>query len=175
MTPEAMADVRTASVPIMRRAGESRRHAERRAALMALHCLMPGAVLGHNPDGSPFITGEPGLHLSITHSRALAAVAVCPRPVGIDAEQPRPQLLHTAPRWLTPAEWRRIRGRLPLLAVAWTVKEAVYKAHLTPGLPLQAIETSPDGRTATAGGTTYAIHTYWRGGHAVTTAIPIVP
>ena len=76
--------------------GCGRREAERIATRRIL-CDMLGhdAQPGHTPAGAPTL---PGFHISISHSRLLAAVALDPvRPVGIDVEEYRPTLETCAP------------------------------------------------------------------------------
>ena len=111
----------------------TRREAERAAVAALLEHALPGAVLSHTADGAPVIEGGP--YISISHSRTHAALAVCSgAPVGIDIETQRAQLARVAPRVLSEAEMA-VYGVSPEgLLQAWTLKEALYKAALTPGL-----------------------------------------
>ena len=118
----------------------SRREAEREASLLlARRVAGPDAVIHHYSDGAPFIPGFSG-HISLTHCRSLAAIAVSSSPhIGIDAEIWRPQLIRVAPKFLSPSELPYWSASPLRLLFAWTVKEAVYKAARTPGLPLHSI------------------------------------
>lgn len=146
----------------------------RSAALRALRRLDPRiAGVGHYPDGAPMPMDEAGrelqgVYISISHSHRLAAAAISDRPVGIDIEQPRQQLTRVATRFLTPEQLAGLRMRLPMLAIGWTVKEAVFKLARTPGLSLTDISLDteshlPDGRP-------YSISSVWLRGHALTVA-----
>ncbi len=114
--------------------GCGRREAERIATRRIL-CDMLGhdAQPGHTPAGAPTL---PGFHISISHSRLLAAVALDPvRPVGIDVEEYRPTLENVRSRFTTDEELALISSPPPQhpnsptspLLLAWTSKEAIYK------------------------------------------------
>lgn len=137
-------------------AASSRREAE----LKAESLLLPGAAIVHDGHGAPAIEGSTE-YLSISHSRTHLAVAICPdMPVGIDIETPRRQLNAVGRRVLSDAELEAYGHDENGLLRAWTLKEALYKAALTPGLdfrtgirlPLgvdatEACVELPDGRT----------------------------
>ena len=114
--------------------GCGRREAERIATRRIL-CDMLGhdAQPGHTPAGAPTL---PGFHISISHSRLLAAVALDPvRPVGIDVEEYRPTHENVRSRFTTDEELALISSPPPQLPnsptspllLAWTSKEAIYK------------------------------------------------
>lgn len=95
-------------------------------------------VIGHDIIGAPYIAGCE-THISISHCADCVVIAVNETSVvGVDAEVWRPQLLRVAARFLTPAEAALPMSRAALLR-AWTVKEAVYKAAMMPGLSFQNI------------------------------------
>ncbi|MCM1336641.1 MAG: 4'-phosphopantetheinyl transferase superfamily protein [Candidatus Amulumruptor caecigallinarius] len=104
------------------------------------------ATLNHDPDGRPQLTGVPldasdPLHISLSHSRTEAVLAVCDMmPVGIDIESWRPALRTTLAKWLTPAERAYINTDAELLR-AWTAKEAMFKALPAPQ-PVSLLEVS---------------------------------
>lgn len=112
----------------------------------------PGRALAHHPDGAPYIVGSE-LHISISHTRRECVLAVCDKPVGIDIETARDQLVRVAGKFLAPGEHPEMtpQGLLPY----WTAKEAVYKCARTPGLGLTEIEVNGD--TATARGSRYRL------------------
>lgn len=131
ITERIFGDVRVLVCPLP--AEGSRREAEKAAVARLLEYALPGAVLAHTPHGAPIVAGGP--FISISHSRTHAALAVCAAaPVGIDIETMRGQLPRVAPRVLSDAEMA-VYGVSPEgLLQAWTLKEAIYKAALTPGL-----------------------------------------
>lgn len=128
----------------------SRREAEQQASLtLAQRIAGPDAVIEHYSDGAPYIPGFSG-HISLTHCSPLAAIAVSSSPhIGIDAEIWRPQLQRIAHKFLSPAQIPYWSASLLRLLFAWTIKEAVYKAARTPGLPLHNI-TLPSPATLSA-------------------------
>ena len=88
-------------------------------------------ALDHDVHGAPLLVGSP-LHISISHSRHFAAIALHPHlRIGIDIEEPRgEQLAKVKTRFVHPDD-------PPIdLLTAWTIKEAVYKAAGIPGLSL---------------------------------------
>lgn len=104
--------------------------------------------LGHYPDGAPFLYSSDS-RISITHCRGLLAIAtLAPTPdidlsaynpvtaLGIDAERSdRSQVLRLRERFLNEAELAAIPAEdLTANVMAWTVKEACYKAARTEGL-----------------------------------------
>lgn len=114
--------------------------------------LGPGTVIGHHPDGAPFIEGRDDLHISISHSATHAAVSLSRDPLtGIDTETSRDQLERIKTRYLSAAELNRFTTRRELLT-AWCIKEAAYKAARISGLDLRdGISIDPDTHTVTAG------------------------
>lgn len=98
--------------------------------------------------------------ISITHSRDLVAVAVAPAGchVGVDAENTGRdrQLRRVAPRFLSPDQLPLWGATPESLLRAWTIKEALYKAALISGLPLEVIPlpgdpAAPDAEVVLAG------------------------
>lgn len=131
--------------------GDTRREREQSAVRgLLVEAFGPGAQLGHTPEGAPYIIGVGDVHISISHCADMAVLVVSDRPIGVDVETLRPQLRKVASRFLSPEEALR-NPDLPTLMALWTIKEAVYKAALTPGLPLTSITTNPAMTEATAG------------------------
>lgn len=130
-----------------------------------------GVKLLHEPDGSPLLGGSP-LHISISHSRRYAAIALHPDcRIGVDIEEPRDeQLNRIAERFLAPAELPLWRGRL---LAAWTCKEAVYKAAGTPGLALGTIDLTKPGVASLPDGRRFALHTVETPEYTLTSALPL--
>lgn len=141
-------------MPIPEHAQGHRRLAERHAVGHLLSALGYSIDnLTHTPDGAPCL---PGCFISISHSRAIAVVAINhSRPIGIDAEEYRPTLQRVKSKFLSEAE-SQWAGPTELLRL-WTVKEAVYKRAGQRGLAFTAIDTHPTWAKACAGGNTYVI------------------
>ncbi|MDE7403139.1 MAG: 4'-phosphopantetheinyl transferase superfamily protein [Muribaculaceae bacterium] len=104
--------------------------------------------IGHYNSGAPFLINESS-RISITHCPGLWAVATLPSTpevnlnefssracLGIDAERAdRSQVLRLRERFLNSVELNMIDADdLTSNIMAWTMKEAAYKAALTPGL-----------------------------------------
>lgn len=123
-------------------------------------------TLAHTPEGAPMIEGHPEIRISLSHSKDFCILATGNRPninIGVDIESARQQLLRVAPRFLTQTE-NRLAGetsdaqaKLELLLKLWTIKEAVYKSALTPGLSLTEISAAADFRSAQARGRSFSI------------------
>lgn len=110
--------------------------------------------VAHTPEGIPFLEvqgggDDPLPSISVSHSRSLVAVAVAPSgcPVGVDAETTGRdrQLRRVAPRFLSGAQLPRWSADPAMLLRAWTLKEALYKAALTPGMPMDEIPLPEEG------------------------------
>lgn len=107
--------------------------------------------IGHFRNGAPFLFGESS-RISITHCNGLFAVATLPptpevdlneysdrAALGIDAERTdRNQVLKVRGKFLSDAELAMIPADdVTLNIIAWTIKEAAYKAAMTEGLDLR--------------------------------------
>jgi len=125
------------------RTGDDPRPAARalliRAAARALDLPADAIEVGHEPGGRPYLRGRGAhLHVSVSHSWRVAAVATSPlAAVGVDVEavQPLPAL-ELARRWLPATEAAWVEGQPPdrqvrAFLALWTVKEAVGKAYGT--------------------------------------------
>ena len=104
--------------------------------------------LGHFRNGAPFLYGEQS-RISVTHCRGLFVVATLPptpevdlaefserAAMGIDAERAdRSQVLKIRGRFLSDEELALVPADdVTANGIAWTVKEAAYKAAMTEGL-----------------------------------------
>ncbi len=104
--------------------------------------------IGHFRNGAPFLMGENG-RISITHTDHFLAVATLPptpevdlsvfserAAVGIDAERAdREQTLRVRERFLSDEELNMIaKDDVRMNVMAWTAKEALYKAAMQEGL-----------------------------------------
>lgn len=129
-----------------------RREAEREAvARLVRYAFGEDARLEHSDAGVPFVEGAEK-YISISHSRSVACLAVADDGVpGVDVEQAREQLRRVAPRVLSDDEIAVYGSSISLLLRSWTLKEALYKAALTPGLDFRADIALPlDTRDTTA-------------------------
>ncbi len=110
---------------------ENRRSAERETCrqLVAELVGVPDVTIFHNDDGAPFID-ELSVNLSVSHSRSIASVAIDrSAEIGIDIEEARvEQLERVAPRVLSDSELAYYKSIPDGLLIAWTLKEALYKA-----------------------------------------------
>ena len=104
--------------------------------------------VGHFPNGAPFIFGE-SARISMTHTDHLLAVATLPKTpeadlakftprtaMGIDAERlDREQVIKVRDKFLSEEEKLLVpENDLEKNIIAWTCKEAVYKAGMTDGI-----------------------------------------
>lgn len=127
-----------------------RRQLERRAVGRLVEAAFGhDAVLGHRHSGAPFVVGSPAA-VSVSHSArcCLLAVDQSGRPIGVDVEHWRPQLLRVAPRVLMPDELSRYAASQRSLLMAWAAKEAVFKAAGDPSLTISVIRVDLDNMSA---------------------------
>lgn len=104
--------------------------------------------VGHFDSGAPFVSGSEA-RISVTHTDGLLCVATLPptpevrlgefserAAMGIDAERlDREKVLRVRERFLSPDELKLMPADdVAANVLAWTAKEALYKAALTPGL-----------------------------------------
>lgn len=104
--------------------------------------------LGHFRNGAPFLVGETG-RISITHTGRFMAVATLPdtpevdlsvfserAALGIDAERAdREQTLRVREKFLSNQELQMVdKDDVKKNVMAWTAKEALYKAAMQEGL-----------------------------------------
>ncbi len=154
MKTKRIDDTLVAWMPVPTHDRGSRRMAERHAVAQLMR------MLGHDPDklthtadGAPQM---PGCHISVSHSRRLAVVAISTtQPVGIDAEEQRPTLQRVRHKFVNADEeaWITDTDLLQL----WTVKEAVYKLAGVRGLAFTDIVTACDWTLASALGRQYKL------------------
>lgn len=111
---------------------------------MAARVLL-AEMLGHapqlsaRPDGVPVAEGL-GLNLSLTHTNGAVGVMLGLGMVGIDVQEVRPKIVAMTDRFLDENEqhWVNQNDNPHMAATAlWSVKEAVYKAMRTEGLPFR--------------------------------------
>lgn len=86
--------------------------------------------IGREPSGRPYVVGAVGLHLAVSHTPDLAAVAVTDLgPLGVDVEPVRPlPAAELARRWFSTPEADWVARHPDDFLLLWTAKEAVGKA-----------------------------------------------
>jgi phosphopantetheinyl transferase len=129
--------------------------------LIANH-VGPYVELHHDADGAPLLRGSE-LHISVSHSRRFAAIALHPAyRIGVDVEEMRPaQLRRVQSRFISLSEAAQWAATDSQLLAAWTIKEAVYKAAATPGLSLTSINLSAEpGAALLPDGRRFAVRTF---------------
>lgn len=117
--------------------------------------------IGHYANGAPFLFGQP-VRISLTHTDHLLAVAQLPKTpeadlsvfssrtaLGIDAEKlTRAQVIKVRNKFLSEREQLMIpEDSIEKNIIAWTAKEALYKAALTEGIDFKnnlIIESLPE-------------------------------
>jgi 4'-phosphopantetheinyl transferase len=107
--------------------------------------------------GKPFLN-EDHRHISLSHSRDLAAVIVSEQSVGIDIQYLTKKIERIAPKFMSESEFASIADahRLEQLHVYWGAKESLYKAYGKRALDfrdhifLDAFDFSPEGGQTTA-------------------------
>ena len=149
--------------PIPPAPGLSRRVREKAAVQTILsHLITQPFTLAHTYEGAPrlvFDNGNIAPHISVSHSRLLAAVAMSSNiAIGIDIEQPRQRLSDIAPKFLAPGEQGGDTNRLLKL---WTAKEAVFKAAGIPGLLITHITVDTSSATASIASTQQIFNLKW--------------
>lgn len=146
--------------------------------LLAEHSEDGWRQIGHFASGAPFFEDE-RRRVSLTHTNHFMAIAWLPEvenipsdnfvptaALGIDAERKdRPQVLRIRPRFLSEEELL-LAGEEDVEAniLLWTVKEAAYKAALTPGLDFRKdirIEKLPEIRSKGRGHASVFIMGRW--------------
>lgn len=145
-----------------------------RLALQALLAEAPqpeleaSICLHKNEQGRPFLNGC-GLEISLSHAYPFAGAALHPqRPVGLDVEQPRQQLLRIKHKFLSEQEQEQVGDDLQQLCLWWAAKEALYKMWGQPGLIFardMQLASAPKANTLLGWlmGHPYELHYQWHG------------
>lgn len=155
-------DITLGVTPIEDGPGRTRTEREHAAVgAIITHFFGADTIVGHRDTGAPYLVGREDISLTVSHSRDYAAVAFsAERTVGVDIEQWREQLVRVAPRVLSESEMAVYGVSSDLLLRAWTMKEALYKAALTPGLDFRRdimLPPHPASTVATVAGRPYTI------------------
>lgn len=113
-----------------------KRRREKALVYSMLNRILPGdrPLIGYNAYGAPHLTGPEERYLSISHCSRGVAVAISGIPIGVDAECQSPGLDRVKSKFLDRRELEIFDDEADGLLRAWTLKEAAYKAALTPEL-----------------------------------------
>ena len=113
-------------------------HPQQRIEWLACRAAMKALVTGAGLDYRGLVKDEYGkphlvqlaAQVSVSHTTGWAAAALhTERPIGIDLEPLRPQLIRVVPRVLSDEENAHAGGDLIRLAMYWCAKEALYKLY----------------------------------------------
>lgn len=123
-----------------------KRACEMLAVLLLVHDFDNKWELSHNEDGAPYIMNQLGTFISITHSGNVVCVATSPLPFGIDIEMNTEKIMRVRKKFLNEDELHYFPEDDSLHhMMAWTAKEAVYKAFSTKGLDFRnSIRLKPE-------------------------------
>ncbi len=92
-----------------------------------------GARVAYDVAGAPYLVSHPGLYVSVSHCRDMAAVALSDRRCGVDVERADRDFSKAAPRFLDGAE-RSLSADGRLAAAVWCAKECLFKMYGRRGL-----------------------------------------
>ncbi|MFC8461967.1 4'-phosphopantetheinyl transferase family protein, partial [Streptomyces sp. NPDC057242] len=129
-----------------------------RALLQDRFPAAAGAGIAYTPAGRPTLLGHPGLGISVSHVAEACAVGVARgRAVGVDVQDPPPDVTDPMVHWCAPAHHEALAALPPAdrareFTWMWTVKEACGKA-LGTGLagPALILDVPPGARAGTWG------------------------
>lgn len=115
---------------------QSLRASDHRKAFLAVRCLLKAADipltdLHYNQNGKPLL--KSGAHISISHAKHYAGVALSTSEVGLDIEEHRPKIQRVVNKFVNPNDQVPTES-LADLTTLWCAKEAVYKALSVPGI-----------------------------------------
>ena len=89
--------------------------------------------LSYSSEGIPFLNNEK--KISISHTKGFSAIAISPKPVGIDIQDFRDKILSISKKFINSNERDLIDpSSIKELTLVWCIKEATYKVHRKPGL-----------------------------------------
>jgi phosphopantetheinyl transferase len=108
------------------------RRREHLAWRAALRTVLPDGEVRYDDLGAPHIEGW---HLSVSHTRGLAAVRVSQEPCGVDVESAERDLSAVRSRFVSPQEEMLAdAGRADFAVSVWCAKEVMYKMSGRRGL-----------------------------------------
>lgn len=140
-----------APLPPYRCRSERRRAETAAVASLVAEVFGRQAVYTHAADGAPLVSGLRDCSISVSHGAGRVVLAVSSlSTVGVDIESPRPELTHIAGKFLSAREIATYQSPEALL-LAWTAKEAAFKAARIHGLTIAGIILSHSGAITPAG------------------------
>ncbi len=154
--------------------------------------------IGHFANGAPYNETDPDSRISLSHTEGMLVIATLPPTpqietqsaynpliaLGVDTERTdreKPHILRT--RFLNENELNSLPDTPAASLLAWTAKEALYKAALTPGLDWRAdigITRLPDPLAGTLGEASvringeeqrFILYSYHEGSFTITIAL----
>jgi 4'-phosphopantetheinyl transferase EntD len=116
----------------------------------------PGELVSITASGAPVLAGYPDIHLSLSHRAGWLVAGISDGPVGIDIEVVRPRNVAAMAGQVCSTREKEHLGSLPPVEALrglhqiWALKEAAFKAGLSPHGPMDfrsigLIEESVDG------------------------------
>ena len=89
--------------------------------------------LSYSSEGIPFLNNEK--NISISHTKGFSAIAISPKPVGIDIQDFRDKILSISKKFINSNERDLIDpSSIKELTLVWCIKEATYKVCRKSGL-----------------------------------------
>jgi len=115
---------------------QSMSHSNQRKGFLAIRSLVEAAGISldqlfYNIDGKPYL--ENGPHISFSHTRDFAALAISQAPIGVDVERHRAKVKRVAKKFVNPAD-QAPQQTIAQLTDLWCAKESMYKAISVPGI-----------------------------------------
>ena len=93
--------------------------------------------LSYSSEGIPFLNNEK--NISISHTKGFSAIAISPKPVGIDIQDFRDKILNISTKFINSEEIDLIDpSSIKELTLVWCIKEATYKIHRKAGLDFKS-------------------------------------
>ena len=113
-------------------------HSNQRKGFLAVRSLVEAAGLSlsqllYTADGKPYL--EHGPHISFSHTKDFAAIAIGQAPIGVDVERHRAKVKRVAKKFVNPAD-QAPQQTIAELTDLWCAKESMYKAISIPEFDL---------------------------------------
>lgn len=128
---------------------EKRRKERITAHIILKELLGEEKEIKHDANNAPYIE-DSNLHISISHTNSMVAVAISNNPIGIDIEDRERKQLQLSHKFTTKQEkeWidncKTIKDKQLISEVIWSAKEAIYKLANIKGLLFESeIEIAP--------------------------------
>jgi 4'-phosphopantetheinyl transferase len=145
-------------------------HHSQRKGFLAVRSLVEAAGLSidqirYTTNGKPYLKDGP--HISFSHTKDFAAVAIGQAPVGVDVERHRVKVKRVAKKFVNPAD-QAPQKTIAELTDLWCAKESMYKAISIAGIrfskDIYVDLTTPKKEIAVYKDQTYDLYRYdWQG------------